>query len=122
MTNERIAEICHQVNKAYCQALGDDSQLEWAGAPQWQKDSAIHGVELHRNNPDAGPEQSHNSWLAEKEAGGWKYGKLKNPEKKEHPCMVPFEQLPTDQKAKDYIFRAVVHELAQEGQDQNGQR
>jgi hypothetical protein len=111
MTNERIAEACHRINKAYCQALGDDSQPIWVDAPQWQRDSAIHGVEFHRNHPDAGPEQSHNTWLAEKEANGWKYGPHKDPDKKEHPCMVPFEQLPTDQKAKHYIFRAVVHAL-----------
>ena len=76
-----------------------------------KKNSAINGVEFHRANPDAGPDHSHNEWLKEKEADGWKFGPEKNPEKKEHPCFVPYEELPVEQQAKDYLFRAVVHAL-----------
>ena len=39
------------------------------------------------------------------------YGPVKDLDAKQHPCMVPFEQLPVEQQAKDYIFRAVVHAL-----------
>lgn len=106
-----IARVCHEVNRAYCQALGDDSQPPWESAPDWQRDSAMTGVKLHMDNPTAGPEASHESWLAEKFATGWKYGPAKNPDTKEHPCCVPFAELPRDQQAKDFIFRAVVHAL-----------
>lgn len=105
---EKIAEACHEMNRAYCRALGDNSQLPWAEAPDWQKDSAKKGVELHYDNPESTPADSHNSWMAEKEATGWKYGPVKNPETKEHPCFVAFEALPKDQQAKDYIFKATV--------------
>jgi hypothetical protein len=46
--------------------------------------------------------------MADKEADGWKHGPVKDPEKKEHPCMVPYGQLPAEQRAKDYLFIAVV--------------
>jgi len=46
-------------------------------------------------------------------ADGWKYGPVKDVEKKEHPCCVEYHELPVDQKAKDFIFRAVVYELLQ---------
>ena len=108
---EDIARVAHEINAAYCLAFGDDSQLGWDDAPQWQRDSAIKGVEFHAANPDASPSNSHDSWLAEKEAAGWVYGDVKEPEKKQHPCMVPFDELPPEQKAKDYIFRQVVHSL-----------
>jgi hypothetical protein len=111
MHTHLIAKACHEVNRAYCAALGDLSQLPWDQAPQWQKDSAIVGVNLHCENPDAGPQASHESWLKQKEAEGWVYGEKKDPELKTHPCMVPFEDLPPDQQAKDFIFRAVVHAL-----------
>ena len=111
MNDEQIAKVAHEVNRAYCQALGDNSQPEWGDAPEWQRSSAINGVAFHRANPDAGPEHSHNEWLKEKEANGWKYGPVKDEEKKEHPCFVPYDELPPEQKAKDYIFRAVVHSL-----------
>ena len=40
------------------------------------------------------------------------YVSKKDPGKKEHPCMVPFDRLPSDQKAKDFIFSAIVKSLA----------
>lgn len=104
-----IAMLCHAVNAAYCLSQGDESQPSWEDAPQWQKDSAMLGVEMHLNNPDASPEQSHESWYAQKEAEGWKYGEVKDAEKKEHPCFLPYAELPDAQKAKDYLFKAVVH-------------
>ncbi len=44
MTPEQIARVAHEVNRAYCQALGDNSQPAWEDAPQWQRDSAMLGV------------------------------------------------------------------------------
>lgn len=110
MDKVEIARVAHEVNRAYCQALGDDSQAPWDEAPQWQRDSCVHGVELH-SEKDVGPEASYESWMAEKAAAGWTYGEVKDPENKKHPCMMPFDQLPQEQRAKDHIFRAVVHAL-----------
>lgn len=110
MNHEQIARVCHEVNRAYCQSLGDHSQPAWEEAPQWQKDSALLGVTLHSEN-NVGPEASHESWMAQKVADGWVFGELKDPEAKTHPCIVPFSELPPAQQAKDFIFRAVVHSL-----------
>lgn len=103
---EACARAAHEANRAYCIALGDLSQPCWDDAPGWQKSSARQGVvgALAGNTP----EQSHESWLAEKRSTGWKYGPVKNPEKKEHPCFVPYEALPPHQRAKDGIFIGVV--------------
>lgn len=106
-----IARAAHDMNAAYCRALGDDSQPAWEDAPGWQIASAIAGVEFHLANPEAGPSASHDSWMAQKEAEGWKFGEVKDAEKKEHPCMVPFDKLPTEQQAKDTLFRQMVHTL-----------
>lgn len=111
MIIEQIAKVCHEVNREYCKALGDDTQYIWDAAPSWQKDSAIKGVTMLLQNPKAGPEATHESWAKEKLADGWKHGITKDPEKKEHPCLVDFECLPVEQQAKDYIFRAIVHAL-----------
>lgn len=104
-----IAMVAHEANRAYCMGLGDLSQLVWDDAPDWQKESAIAGVTMHLASPDATPEDSHASWLAQKLADGWVYGPVKDAEKKEHPCCVPYAELPEAQKAKDYIFRGAVH-------------
>lgn len=106
-----IARVTYEVNRAYCQSIGDNSFSEWGDAPDWQKSTNIRGVEFHIQNPSASPSASHESWLKQKEEEGWKYGPVKNPETKEHPCFVPYDQLPQEQRAKDYLFRQVVHSL-----------
>ena len=107
-----IARVCHEVNRAYCQALGDDTQKPWGEAPDWQRFSAMQGVQFHIDNPDASAAASHESWLQEKRSAGWAYGPVKIESKREHPCFVPFDDLPREQQAKDYIFRAIVRALA----------
>lgn len=112
MKTEEIARICHEVNRAYCQAMGDGSQPRWEDAPQWQQDSAITGVAYHLAHPDSTPADSHKSWFAEKERDGWTWGPTKDPGKKQHPCFVEHALLPKEQQAKDYIFLAIVRALA----------
>jgi len=108
---EAIAQVCHAANKAYCTTIGDNSQASWWDAPDWQKDSARKGVQYHLNNPDSLPEDSHNSWLKEKVDAGWVYGEVKDAEKKTHPCIVPFADLPGAQQKKDVLFIAIVRAL-----------
>jgi hypothetical protein len=111
MTIQQVAQIAHEINKSYCESIADFSQTSWEDAPQWQKDSAINGVTFHIENPNAGADASHNSWLKEKVDAGWVYGEIKDPEAKTHPCIVAFEMLPTFQQSKDYLFKQVVHSL-----------
>lgn len=107
MNTQDIAKLCHEANRAYCAAIGDDSQLPWESAPDWQKSSAVLGVRAHMNG-NVSPEESHNLWLSQKQSQGWVYGPTKDVEKKEHPCCVPYHMLSVEQKAKDYIFGAIV--------------
>lgn len=108
LETEQAARIAHEVNRAYCKATGDDSQPSWEDAPEWQKQSAIAGVQLITTNPSTTPEQSHAAWSAQKLADGWKYGPSKDPENKLHHCLVPYAELPLEQRVKDYLFGAAV--------------
>jgi len=111
MKNEQIAKVAHEVNRAYCQSVGDYTQPKWEDAPKWQIASALAGVELHIRDPNAGVEDSHVSWMNQKLADGWKYGVLKDEDRKTHPCIVPYNKLSVEQQTKDYIFRQVVHSM-----------
>lgn len=108
---EAIAVACHQQNRAWCLSIGDDSQPLWLDAPKWQTDSAIDGVRKALKNPS--PSASHESWLAHKTAAGWVYGEKKDPDASPptHPCMVPYDQLPPEQKRKDHLFIDMVVQL-----------
>lgn len=109
---DEIAMVCHEANRAYCSAMGDNSQPSWSDAPDWQKKSAIDGVKFHiyelieGNEPK--PEASHQNWLKLKLADGWVYGPIKDEKAKTHPCCVPYHSLPPEQRRKDYIFIAIV--------------
>ena len=107
-TLEMAAIMAHQANKALCELHGDFSQRDWDDSPDWQKESARAGVLAVTENKSITPEQTHESWLKAKEKDGWVYGDVKDAEKKTHPCMKPYSELPKDQRQKDYLFINVV--------------
>ena len=54
------------------------------------------------------PEEAHNSWMKSYLKMGWKYGPARNPEKKTHPDLIPYWELPQDERDKDAIFLSFV--------------
>lgn len=111
---EDVAKICHEANRAYCETIGDKSQLPWELAPSWQKSGPRMGVAFLCAFPDAGPEASHEKWMSHKIADGWKHGEVKDPNAKTHPCIVPFADLPIEQRLKDVLFHSIVRALLKE--------
>lgn len=108
MKIEDIAKACHEVNRAFCAAIGDTSQTAWEDAPDWQKTSAINGVRFHLagllNGKRPDPRDSHRNWMQEKLAAGWVLGPVKDAEAKTHPCLVDYFDLPREQQVKDTLF------------------
>jgi RyR domain len=113
MNSTQIAHVCHEANRAL--------QIEQADptipvSPMWEhldeetKESAISGVQgiIDGNTP----EQSHENWCRFKLDHGWKLGPKKSEINKEHPLLVPYDQLPAAQQLKDYLFFRVVEALA----------
>lgn len=107
----QIALVCHQANKAWCEANDDNSQKDWHGAEDWQRQSAIMGVNFRLENPNAGHDSQHNAWLEDKKKNGWVYGEIKDSVAKTHPCIVEFDLLSDFQKKKDALFCAIVDSL-----------
>ncbi|MTK53107.1 RyR domain-containing protein [Paludibacter sp.] len=58
----------------------------------------------------------HNQWMAGRLADGWKYGSERNDEKKEHPSLIPYEELSEDEKEYDrQTTRSVLKSLDEIG-------
>lgn len=112
VTIEDIARVTYEANRAYSATIGDDSFQKWEVAPEWQRETNMNGVRFHlktlRGGLTPAPSASHESWLEEKRRAGWRYGPVKRVDLKEHPCFVPYDELPAAQKLKDYLFGAVV--------------
>lgn len=111
LTVEQVAKICHEANRAYCEARGDNTQRTWAHADDWQRVSAVEGVKTLLKYPGLTPQQVHENWLQRRVAEGWKYAPVKNAEKKEHPCICTYDKLPEGERAKDTLFMSVVAAL-----------
>jgi len=47
-------------------------------------------------------ENVHEVWAATRITQGWKYGEQRNDELKTHPCLVPYKELPEEEKKYDY--------------------
>jgi len=43
----------------------------------------------------------HDVWATGRLAEGWKYGKERSDERREHPCLVPYGELPENEKEYD---------------------
>jgi len=106
-----IAKCVHQLNKAYCEMLEDYSQVDWDEAPEWQKESAMTGVQKIMDGEIVNYTDSHKSWMDQKVKNGWVYGNVKDARAKTHPCIVPFEDLPEEQQIKDLLFFKTVNVL-----------
>lgn len=105
---EACARASHEANRAYCLAMGDLSQLPWEEAPGWVRESVLLGVQKALEDPSLTPAESHKNWVSHKWADGWVYGPVKDAERKTHPCLLPYDELPPAQRAKDAIFLGVV--------------
>lgn len=107
----QIARICHEANRALQQAQNEEYlSPPWDELDQETQLSAIDGVLNVQAGSD--PMRSHVNWLTFKEQHGWTYGEVRNDELKQHPCMVPYHQLPESQQRKDALFVSIVRALS----------
>lgn len=103
-----IAKIIYDVNRAYCKALGDDSQPTWENAPDWHKESLRGVVRFINDNPECTASDLHERWRQIKYANGFEYGRKKDIYKKTHPYLVDFDKLSKTKQMKNVLLAAVV--------------
>jgi hypothetical protein len=112
----QIARVCHDANRAWQMASGDPAVSPgWDEAPEWQRDAAVNGVRQALRGASA--EELHESWVEFKRADGWTYGAVKDGAVRTHPCLVPYAELPPEQRQKDTLFGAIVAALSGRAED-----
>lgn len=104
-----IARICHEANRALQIIQADPTipvSVAWLELDSETRLSAEVGVRgvLAGNTP----EQSHELWCRFKREHGWILGPVKDETFKEHPLLVPYDELPAAQQLKDALFSAIV--------------
>jgi RyR domain len=58
-------------------------------------------------NRKSSPEALHDDWVRAYEAMGWVWGPVRDPERKTHPDMVPYNELEPRERDKDAVFVAL---------------
>ena len=103
-----IAEIRHIGWVAYQIAAGQTYNEE---INDDQLNSLLDGIAFQDAFPENTPEQNHENWMKMKISQGWIYGKIKDFNKKTHPDLIPYYELPEIEKRKD-ISDSIVHKMA----------
>ena len=107
--NERRAEFVYEGARiAAIAAKAPIIPEPWGDREQPFKDQFLEVIEK-QCGPDrsADPEALHEEWVIAYEEMGWTYGDVRDPEKKTHPDMVPYNQLGQLERDKDAVFVAL---------------
>lgn len=104
-----IARVCHEANRELQVILGEQPNEAWDDCDVDLQESAVVGVGKALEGVTS--EELHESWCVTKRQQGWVYGEEKDFDAKTHPCLVPYAELPLEQRVKDDLFKAIVRAL-----------
>lgn len=96
----------YEASRAWCHSIGDDSHKPFDDLSTAEKApirESVIGI-LQGNIP----EQIHEDWRRRKIADGWSYGSEKDEERRSHPALLPYAELPLEQRVKNDIWRGVT--------------
>lgn len=112
MKPEQIARVVHEANRAVQIEQADPTipvSAPWDETDPETQRSAVEGViGVQQGNT---PAESHEGWMRFKLDNGWTPGPVKDEATKQHPLLVPYDELPTSQRLKDAVFVNIVRAL-----------
>lgn len=106
-----LAATAHELNRKYRLSIGESADPHWEDVSPEMRRSTLIGVQGALSGNTLA--QQHESWMQERLSNGWVYGPVTDKPNRVHACLVPYEQLPAEQRLKDLLFRNVVLALAQ---------
>jgi hypothetical protein len=111
ISKDEIAHIVYEADRIYRRALGERPRRAWEGALDWEVQIAKEGVNNIIRNPEYSSEIAHDEWMAFMKERGWTYGMKLDRERKEHPDIVEYRRLPSQQRVRDTLVDVLVRTL-----------
>jgi hypothetical protein len=75
-------------------------------------DAAASDVQSIIDKPNEGPSNPHRRWVGSKTAEDWEYGEKYDEASKKDPLLVPFGDLPEDERVAAHLKYAIVRVLS----------
>lgn len=115
MNQYKIAEILHNAISAILRTDGSVI-VPWEALNDVLKDRAADTVRRLMDRMEGAEcgipdKELHDLWHANMIDMGWYYGPTYSLEQKLHPSMIPFDELPDDEKIKDAIWSGIIYAL-----------
>ena len=107
---EIIARAAHEIVRAYYSSINFFVPV-WEDVPEWHASATINAVLAVVQDPEKTSEEHHATWMDEKLADGWTLSETEDVEAREHPYLIPYEDLPHHKKSENAIFLAAVNNL-----------
>lgn len=104
---EFIASVAHSVQKGIDHAFGLPELHPWGLMGEEYKARlclSVRSILIH----DKSAKSLHDAWMNRLMKEGWKLGEIKDNEKKTHPLLIPFDELPIEWKLRLRQLRAAV--------------
>ena len=106
---ERLPESLRESNRAFADRIAE--KLDAARCmlvPEPFASADDNGFAFTADEVEDLAQSEHRHWCADLERDGWRLGEVKDAERKRHPLLVPWHELPESEREKD---RAPVREL-----------
>jgi hypothetical protein len=108
-SDEDVAVVVHDAQVGLSKAQHSAPPTGWHLLTEVQRRAAVDSVRLARCG--ATPKGIHDAWREALLADGWRWGAVKDPVARIHPCLVPWERLSKAEQDKDILFIMVVTAL-----------
>lgn len=105
------SSVVHEFGRTYATMNGIVVHPPFDELPEWQQDAIKEQVFKVLNHQIGSPTQAHDSWVDNMYAEGWRYGAQLDHEKKEHPNICPWDELPEVERFKDVLFFTAVRTM-----------
>ena len=111
MNVEQLSELVHETLSRYRVLIGETAHPSWTEAGDDMRSSTRKNVTAHLDALASGrplaASHSHDKWMEERKGAGWVYGVPRDNAMKIHPSLVPYEQLPMNERLKDHILNGL---------------